>query len=99
VLNSSTGKARPMVIFIGLGAIACAIFLGLMVLHHAGGRPPVGDASMRALLCILVALLATKLIREGLGRRGVRLMFGALLLIYVSVAAAIFCLLWLGFSS
>jgi len=69
-----------------------------MVLHRLNVHRP-HDASMRAMPCMLFALLFTKVIRKAIDRWAQEQKLIPLLVFDGSVATAISCLLWLVFYS
>ena len=69
-----------------------------MVLHRLNVRRP-HDGSMRAMLCMLFALLFTKVIRKAVDRWAQEQQLIPLLVFDGGIATAISCLLWLVFYS
>jgi len=76
--------------------LAVAVGAVIMVLHRLKVHHP-DDGSMRAMLCMLFALLFTKVIRKAIDRWAQEQKLIPLLVFDVSVATAISCLLWLVF--
>lgn len=81
---------------ISSAVLAVAAGTVIMVLHRLHVHRP-DDASMRAMLCMLFALLFTKVIRKAIDRWAREQTLIPLLVFEGSVATAICCLLWLVF--
>lgn len=76
--------------------LAVAVGAVIMVLHRLKVHHP-DDASMRAMACMLFALLFTKVIRKAVDRWAQEQRLIPLLLFDGGVATAISCVLWLVF--
>jgi hypothetical protein len=92
-MNSNSRQAK------WTGTLVCSVVLTLaaatvlIVLQYLGVRPRIDDAGMRALLCILLALACTRLIRAGMVRWQLEQKLGPQAVFYSSLAVAISCLL------
>ena len=95
---STNRQVRMIGDLISAGVVAIAAGVVIMVLHRLNVHRP-HDASMRALLCMLFALLFTKVIRKAIDRWAREQQLIPLLVFDGSVATAISCLLWLVFYS
>ena len=83
---------------ISSAVLAVAAVAVIMVVNRLNVHRP-DDASMRALLCILLALAFTKLIRKGMDRWAREERLVPLLAFDGGVATAVSCRLWLVFYS
>jgi len=79
-----------------ISSAVLAVAAGAVVLHRLNVHRP-HDASMRALLCMLFALLFTKVIRKAIDRWAQEQKLIPLLVFDGSAATATSCLLWLVF--
>jgi fatty-acid desaturase len=81
---------------IASAALAVAVVAVIVVLHRLNVHRP-DDAGMRAMLCMLLALVSTKAIRTAMDRWAQEQKLIPLLVFDGSVATAISCLFWLIF--
>jgi len=93
---SNNPKVRLMGDLISSAVLAVAAGAVVMVLHRLHVHRP-DDGSMRAMLCMLFALLFTKVIRKAVDRWAQEQKLIPLLVFDGGVATAISCLLWLVF--
>ncbi|HME10950.1 MAG TPA: hypothetical protein VKG25_28090 [Bryobacteraceae bacterium] len=95
---SNNRQVRLIGDLISSSVLAIAAGAVIVVLHRLNVHRP-HDASMRALLCMLFALLFTKVIRKAIDRWAQEQRLIPLLVFDGGVATAISCLLWLVFYS
>ena len=93
---SNNQRARVIGDIISSAVLAFAVGTVVMVIHRLSFHRP-DDGSMRAMLCMLFALLFTKVIRKAVDRWAQEQRLIPLLVFDGGVATAISCLLWLLF--
>ena len=97
-MSSNKRRIRLIGDLVSSAVLAVAAGAAIMVLHRLKAHHP-DDGSMRAMLCMLFALLFTKVIRKAIDRWAREQTLIPLLVFEGSVATAISCLLWLVFYS
>jgi len=95
---SNNRQVRLVGDLISGAVLAVAVGAVTVVLHRLKVHHP-DDASMRAMACMLFALLFTKVIRKAIDRWARQQTLIPLLVFEMSIATAISCLLWLVFYS
>ena len=95
-MASDNRQARLIGSFISPAVLAVAVGAVIMVLHRLNVRRS-HDGSMRAMLCMLFALLFTKVIRQTVDRWAQEQKLIPLLVFDGGLATGLSCLLWLVF--
>jgi len=95
-MSSNNQKVRFVGDLVSSAVLVVAVGTVVMVIHRLSVHRP-HDGSMRAMLCMLFALLFTKAIRKAVDRWAQEQKLIPLLVFDGGVATAISCLLWLVF--